>query len=229
MEPSSFCSSSIRSCPAVHTHVKAASSPIRKSHKYRQHGEPKDRVQPHSAPKSWDKILRTLNASIRLSLPVDIARKSLADKQDLCSGSRTKGIEIMVQLADAYRMKDTILAFAMALQDMFLAANTQDCNSAAEAGADTFISNEDGCNTEQIAMACFMLANKFVGSSLLRIDDVSGVVRLKCSSAQIESTEGKVLSSIDWSLHFTTGQEYLKILRRAARLRFVTDKPLGSL
>jgi hypothetical protein len=180
-------------CAALSTpkSIKVVSSPISKP-------------QIVSVARNRDKTIRALTASVRLSLPVDLARQDLAQDHGLCSGSRTIGIGIMIQLANAYEMKDNILAYAMALLDMFLAERSQHRNGAIiKIEADRI---QDGCIIEHIAVACFMLASKFVGSSLLWIDDILGVVRLSCSPAEIESAEGVVLSSIDWSLHLATGK-----------------------
>ena len=190
-------SGDVRSALGRPNNIKLASSLIRKQPMI---AEARNRV----------KAMQSLTESVRLSMPLDMARQSLAENQELCSGSRTIGIEIMLQLAGAYEMQDNILASAIALLDRFLAAQCQDCEN--EAGADTHSSIQDGGNIKHIAVACFMLANKFVGSSSLWIDDILGVVRLKCSSAEIESTEGMVLSSIDWSLHLATGEARLHCL-----------------
>jgi hypothetical protein len=57
---------------------------------------------------------------------------------------------------------------------------------------DMQMSIQDGGSIEIIAVAYFMLASKFVGSSMLWIHDNLDVVRLSCSSAEIESAEGTV-------------------------------------
>jgi hypothetical protein len=127
------------------------------------------------------------------------------------------GIKIIVQIAEAYGMKDNILACAMALHDMFLATHYQlRISRSRQCGSNWgrhINLDPTWCQyqftTKLVAVACFMLANKFVGSSSLWIDDILGVVRLKCSSAEIQSTEGMVLSSIDWSLYLATGEACL--------------------
>jgi hypothetical protein len=182
-------------CPAVLG--QELSSPIRKQQLFKKHGESK---QLHVVQRKQTNTMRAITASVMLSLPVDNARRTLAKNQDLCSGSRTIGIGILVQLADAFKIADKILAYAMALLDRFLVASSRDLTA-----ADTPISTNDVGDTKQVAVACFMLASKFVGSSLLWIDDILRVVDLHCSSVEIESSEGMVLKSIDWSLHLTTG------------------------
>jgi hypothetical protein len=186
-------SADLCSAPSRSNNIKLVRSPIGKQ-------------QILTAARMRVKSMTALTESVRLSLPVDLARQNLAENQQLCSGQRTIGIEVMVQIAETYGMKDNILACAMALHDMFLAAHSQD---RAATGADTSISIQHRASTKLVAVACFMLANKFVGSSSLWIDDILDVVRLKCSSAEIESTEGMVLSSIDWSLHLATGEACL--------------------
>ena len=157
--------------------------------------------------------MRALTESVRLSLSVDSARQTMAENQVLCSGNRTIGISILVQLADAYEIGDKILAYAMALLDRFLAGTSRDRDTAIVTAADTPISVDNVGDIKQVAVACFMLASKFVGSSSLWIDDMLRVVGLHCSPAEIESIEGMVLQSIGWSLHLTTGQTPAPIQR----------------
>jgi hypothetical protein len=187
--------------------IKGAFSPIRMTNMFKK---PRAGNQLHSVPRKAVNAMRALTESVRLSLPIDSSRQTLSENKELCSEFRTSGIGILVQLADAYDIGDKILAFAMALQDRCLAAQARDRgiestqSSDIAADAET-ISTKHDVNIKHIAVTCFMLASKFVGSSLLWIDDILRVVGLHCSSAEIESCEGKVLKSIDWSLHLTTG------------------------
>ena len=133
--------------------------------------------------------MKALAEAVRLSLPVDKARQTMTDKQDLCSGDRTVGIAALMQLADSYETADKILAYAMGLLDRFLAVPVI----------------EPTADIKQVAVACFMLASKFVGASLMWIADMLRVVDLHCTTAAIELIEATLLQSINWSLHHTTG------------------------
>jgi hypothetical protein len=149
--------------------------------------------------------LHQLAASLELSVPVDKDRHIVSENLKLCCRWREKAVRTVMLLGDVYQVKDSILAYSVALQDKYLAAVILARGGEADISSETLSSIEKCNNAQSVSAACFVLANKFVGSSTPRMGDIVRVLRLECPSAQIESSEEDVLKFVDWSLHLTTG------------------------
>ncbi len=149
---------------------------------------------------------RCLESSLELSVFVDKDRQVVRENLKFCSRWREKAVSTVILLGEIYRVNDPILAYTIVLQDRFLAAVILGHGKEAGTHSETLTLVEKCNNAQSISAACFVLANKFVGSSSPRIKDIVRVLRFECSPAEIESSEEEVLKCIDWSLHFTTGQ-----------------------
>ena len=139
-------------------------------------------------------------------MPVDKDRQIVSENLKLCSRWREKAVSTVFQLGDVYQVNDSILAYSMALQDKYLASVLLSRGGFADDSMDTMPLIENCSKAQSVSAGCFVLANKFVGSSSPRIGDIARVLPFDCSSAQIESSEEDVLKSLDWSLNLTTGQ-----------------------
>ncbi len=145
---------------------------------------------------------RSIHVATSLSTCVDIARETVCNKLEVCATWRRTATNIIIQLVQAYHVKDETAAHAITLLDRFLAANLERSSLVPfEPTSDSEIWDKPG----RYAIACFLLATKFKDVCSPCIADLVRMVRPPLLEEQILQCEEEVLSSIGWVLHVTTG------------------------
>jgi hypothetical protein len=138
---------------------------------------------------------QSIDAALKLSRCVDLARETVSKKADECASWRRTSTNIIIQLVQAYSVTDETAAHAITLLDRFLAANLESRARGSE------IWGKPDC----YAIACFFLATKFKDVCSPCISDLVRIVRPPRPEELILQCEEDVLSSIGWELHVTTG------------------------
>jgi hypothetical protein len=144
-----------------------------------------------------------LESSLKLSNVVDHARELVCKNLGKCASWRRRGMNTVMLLVQRYGAKDETAAHALALLDRFLAANIELISH--DQKTVTIPAGGIRDKADCYAIACYLIATKFKDVCSPCIDDLMRIVRPNWPKEHILQCEERVLSSIDWDLHVTTG------------------------